>query len=148
MLLAMLSLAFAFGTRAAAADQVSYDRDVRPILSSKCFECHGFELETRKAGLRLDTLEGATHGPHDYAALLPGKPDASDLTLRVTATDQDDRMPISKLFLRFTARVSKGSPLSVVQHLRCAHARRKHNQEAAFKHTACSVGTDERNHAL
>jgi hypothetical protein len=90
----ILGLAIVLGTGATAeADEISYDRDVRPILSAKCFKCHGFDPDTRKAGLRLDTFEGATHGPHDYAALLPGKPDTSDLISRVTTTDEDDRMP-------------------------------------------------------
>jgi hypothetical protein len=92
----VLAIGFFFignAERAAFANHISYDRDVRPILSAKCFKCHGFDPGTRKSGLRLDTFEGATHGPHGYAAVVPGKPSDSDLIARVITSDEDDRMP-------------------------------------------------------
>jgi hypothetical protein len=83
---------------AAAVEQlpksIDYNWDVRPILSQNCFNCHG--NSTQKAGLRLDMSE------HAYAelpespgkrAIVPGKPEHSELIRRVTSTDVDERMP-------------------------------------------------------
>lgn len=73
----------------AAQDAPRFNRDIRPILSSKCYPCHGPDANTRKAGLRLDTFDGAVEG----GALAPGNPDASELLSRVMTHDPDDRMP-------------------------------------------------------
>jgi hypothetical protein len=73
---------------------VDYNWDVRPILSQNCFNCHGNSI--RKAGLRLDQAETAyaelpeSPGHH---AIVPGKPEASELIRRITSTDPDFRMP-------------------------------------------------------
>lgn len=69
------------------AEQITFNRDIRPILSDNCFACHGFDEKERKADLRLDTREGG------LAAIVPGKPEESELWLRVTSTDEDDVMP-------------------------------------------------------
>ena len=70
------------------ADEVRFNRDVRPILSNNCFYCHGPDPKHREADLRLDTSEGAL-----AAAIVPGKPDESPLIERITAHDDDLRMP-------------------------------------------------------
>jgi hypothetical protein len=70
---------------ARAADAPDFNRDVRPILSAKCFKCHGPDDAARKAKLRLDTADGAEH--------VLGKPDKSELVRRAEATDAMEVMP-------------------------------------------------------
>ena len=86
--IAILSLA---SNGAMAAD---FDREVRPVLAARCYACHGPDAESRKAGLRLDTFEGATVVLRSgRAAVVPGRPDASTLLARVTSRDPDEHMP-------------------------------------------------------
>ncbi len=73
--------------------RVEFNRDVRPILSDKCFYCHGFDEKNRKAGLRLDTAEGAKADLGGYRAVVPGSPESSELIRRIHAKDPDDLMP-------------------------------------------------------
>lgn len=75
------------------SEEVSFDRDVRPILSEYCFQCHGPDARARKARLRLDTREGLFAARKHGAPIVPGKPGQSLLFQRVTAHDPDDRMP-------------------------------------------------------
>lgn len=64
-----------------------YARDIRPILSDRCFECHGPDAATRAADLRLDTPEGRA------AVVVPGDPAASELWRRIVAHDPSEVMP-------------------------------------------------------
>lgn len=73
----------------ATAEEIKFNRDIRPILSDKCFHCHGPDKETREAKLRLDTREGALK----MDAIVPGDLEESELAYRITATDLDDLMP-------------------------------------------------------
>ena len=73
--------------------QVSFNRDVRPILSDNCFLCHGFDPSTRKADLRLDTPEGLAADLDGFALITPGDPDDSELYLRISSSIPEDRMP-------------------------------------------------------
>jgi hypothetical protein len=73
---------------AADADPPGFNRDVRPILSDRCFTCHGPDANKREAELRLDTSEGALEW-----AILPGDAESSEVMLRVTSDDPDYQMP-------------------------------------------------------
>ncbi|HEV3437144.1 MAG TPA: c-type cytochrome domain-containing protein, partial [Gemmata sp.] len=70
---------------------IDFNRDVRPILSNNCFQCHGPDEKVRKGKLRLDTKEGAF-----ASAIVPGKPDMSSLIDRIAATDVAEVMPPPK----------------------------------------------------
>jgi hypothetical protein len=84
--------------RISAAD-VDFNRDVRPILSDKCFPCHGPDVEKRDAGLRLDTLEGATADLGGYFAVVPGDVAKSALLQRIDGDEDIMPPPDSKLTL-------------------------------------------------
>lgn len=74
---------------ASATEPIVFNRDIRPILSDRCFQCHGPNEHDRQAGLRLDLADG------DEGALQviePGSVDDSELWTRITSSD-DDRMP-------------------------------------------------------
>ncbi|MCX7418051.1 MAG: PSD1 and planctomycete cytochrome C domain-containing protein [Planctomycetia bacterium] len=78
----------------AAADRISFNREIRPILSDACFQCHGPDDKQRKAGLRLDVKESALKAAESGAtAVVPGKVDASELIKRLITTDESLRMP-------------------------------------------------------
>jgi hypothetical protein len=78
---------------ATAAEPVRFNQQVRPILSNNCFYCHGPDEKHREADLRLDSHAAATADLGGYAAIVPGKPDASELLKRVSSHDDDERMP-------------------------------------------------------
>lgn len=84
-------------TPALTAAQLDFNRDVRPILSDACFACHGPDEAQAKAKLRLDTREHALKPAKSGAlAIVPGKPDESELIKRIFTTDEDDVMPPPK----------------------------------------------------
>lgn len=81
-------------TPASKEKVLSFNRDVRPILSEHCFNCHGMDEKNRKAGLRLDERSAALRGgKSDRPAIVPGKPDQSTLIQRITAHADDGIMP-------------------------------------------------------
>jgi hypothetical protein len=87
-----------------AAEPLSYNRDIRPILSENCFACHGPDKAKRKNALRLDVREVATQpAKSGEIAIVPGKPDASELVLRIASDDPDDVMPPSDSGHKLTA---------------------------------------------
>ena len=76
-----------------ADEKVGFNRYIRPILSDNCFECHGPDENTREADLRLDTRDGALADLGGYAAVVPGKPEESELWRRISSEDPDEQMP-------------------------------------------------------
>lgn len=82
-----------------AADPVSYGRDVRPILAENCFYCHGQDANHRKADLRLDTKDGQRANQ----AVVPAKPNESELVRRILSTDAETQMPPPKSNRKLTA---------------------------------------------
>ena len=94
----LLAVAVLFSGAAAAAEPaISFTRDIKGILSNRCVRCHGPDAEDRHGGgddgLRLDTFAGATADLGGHAAIVPGKPDDSELLARITSTDPDVVMP-------------------------------------------------------
>ncbi|HEU5434755.1 MAG TPA: DUF1549 domain-containing protein, partial [Thermomicrobiales bacterium] len=88
---------FATPRRAQAAepapDAISFNRDIRPILSDHCFQCHGPDAAHRQADLRLDTEAGAKADLGGHRAIAPGDVAASELVRRIKAADAEERMP-------------------------------------------------------
>ena len=84
----------------AAVPVPDFNRDIRPILSNKCFQCHGPDDDNRKGGqngLRLDTLAGAREDLGGGAfAIVPGDVAKSELIVRITSTDAEEVMPPRK----------------------------------------------------
>ncbi|WP_245802816.1 DUF1553 domain-containing protein [Cyclobacterium lianum] len=77
-------------------EQISYNLHVKPILSDRCFSCHGPDPNTREAGLRLDTEEGAYQNLQDNwmrKAVYPGKPGNSEVLHRILSEDPYVQMP-------------------------------------------------------
>ena len=74
-------------------EPIRYGRDVRPILSDRCFICHGPDKEKRHADLRLDSFEEATKARPEGAAIVAGNAQASKLLQRITSDDPKFMMP-------------------------------------------------------
>ncbi len=74
-------------------ETIEFNRDVRPILSGKCFHCHGQDPESRKARLRLDSFAEATKDKNGLRAVVPGDLEESELVWRVLSTDPEEIMP-------------------------------------------------------
>ncbi len=90
-------LLFPWSAAFAEPAPVSFNKDIRPILSDKCFSCHGPDVKQRKAGLRLDTPEGAYGKTESGAvAVVPGDLKKSEAWARLNTADMDELMPPPK----------------------------------------------------
>src|SRR5512133_28714 len=75
----------------AARKDVTYTKDIKPILETSCFRCHG--AERPKGGLRLDSLEGALKGSKEGKVITPGTSEKSSLVIAVARLDPETAMP-------------------------------------------------------
>src|SRR6266513_2791381 len=88
--------------------QVDFNFQVRPLLSDRCFKCHGPDEKSRKAKLRLDLREGILKELEGgWAVVKPGDPAKSEMVRRIFATDEDDLMPPAKSNLKLSAAEKK-----------------------------------------
>lgn len=108
LVLLMPSCGGSSGSGEQVPDVISYNYDVRPILSDKCFKCHGPDAGKREAGLRLDLAEEAMKPLQEHPdkrAIVPGNPIASEIFQRITTSDTSLLMPqVSSHLPRLTAR--------------------------------------------
>ena len=91
-------------------DQVDFNFHIRPILSDKCFACHGPDANKREQGLRLDTREGALAVLKDYNdrhAIVPGKVEESEVYLRISTDDSTQVMPPASSNMKLSDREIK-----------------------------------------
>lgn len=101
--LAALTAVLSASASDAGDDRVSYNRDIRPILSDNCFACHGLDAKERKADLRLDTAEGAVADLGGYQAIFPKDPEKSEAWDRIITPDPDEIMPPPEVHKTLTA---------------------------------------------
>ena len=79
------------GDTAKSKKTIDFATDVRPILSDKCFACHGPDAGQRSTEFRLDQKESALSA--DLGLIVPGNPQASELVRRIFSSDPDEVMP-------------------------------------------------------
>ncbi len=105
MILLLLVGGLAQATFAAAEpSKVDFNFHIRPLLSDRCFKCHGPDESARKGKLRLDTREGALKELEDGSAVIkPGDPSQSELIRRIFTSDEDDLMPPLKSNLKLSS---------------------------------------------
>lgn len=102
VLVAGLVYTVTFFTHQKKETLISYNRDIRPVLSDKCFACHGPDVSKVKAGLRLDLSSSAfaeLEKNKGHFAIVPGNPDKSELIKRVSSNDPAIMMPIPESHL-------------------------------------------------
>ena len=73
--------------------KLEFNRDIRPVLSDKCFVCHGPDSAKRAAGLRLDQRDAATAERDGGKAIVPHDSSKSDVFRRISSTNPDEQMP-------------------------------------------------------
>ncbi len=79
-----------------AEQSAFFEKNIRPVLANKCYDCHSAKSEKVKGGLLLDTRDGIRRGGDTGPAVVPGKPDKSLLIAAIRYTDKDTQMPPQK----------------------------------------------------
>ncbi|MEC8989112.1 MAG: DUF1549 domain-containing protein, partial [Verrucomicrobiota bacterium] len=94
MAILLAGLVPSFVAPAGADDhRINFNRDIRPILSDNCYQCHGPDANQRKAGLRLDTEAGAFRNEDGVRPFVASKPSESEAYRRISTNDPDHLMP-------------------------------------------------------
>jgi|TARA_B100000959_G_scaffold217826_1_gene229826 hypothetical protein len=81
---------------------IDFNQQIRPILSDKCFKCHGPDAKNQKSDFRLDTFEHATEEHDGVRGLVPGKLEESEIHWLIRSDDSDEVMPPPKAKLPLT----------------------------------------------
>ncbi|MCA9067124.1 MAG: hypothetical protein KDA96_28885, partial [Planctomycetaceae bacterium] len=79
-----------------AAEKIDFGRQIRPILSNACFQCHGPDEASRKGDLRLDIKAGIEEAPSGEQLIVPHQPEESSLLLRIISDEESEKMPPPK----------------------------------------------------
>jgi hypothetical protein len=99
----LLVIGWFVSSLSAKKSEISYNRDIRPILSNHCFSCHGLDEGHRKAKLRLDVREEAIMSRDGIQAIAPGSIEDSESWMRIISDDEDDVMPPPETHKSLTA---------------------------------------------
>ncbi len=105
--LAITLLAPAGFLLAAAGSEISFREDIRPILSDKCFKCHGPDASNQRSPFRIDSFEEATRDHGGFVGISPGKPEESEVFWRIVSDDPAEVMPPPKSKMSLTAAEKK-----------------------------------------
>ncbi|MDF1658415.1 MAG: DUF1553 domain-containing protein [Verrucomicrobiales bacterium] len=101
---AALFISLSLSASSLVAEPLDFNRDVRPILSDKCFKCHGPDAKNQKSDFRIDTFAHATEDLGDYAGVVPGDLKASETHWRIHSDDPIDMMPPPESKMTLTKR--------------------------------------------
>ena len=91
--LLLLSIPAITGIVRAGEKEIDFTRDIRPILSAACYQCHGPDSKERQADLRFDRQQSALASREEGPAIVPGKHAESGIYRRITSNDPESRMP-------------------------------------------------------
>src|SRR5437868_715018 len=86
-----------------AAEKINFSREILPVLSDNCFQCHGPDEKKREAELRLDVEASAKAVKEGKSAVVPGKSGESELVRRIFSDDADEMMPPADSQRKLTA---------------------------------------------
>ena len=92
----IVAVAFALTTAASRAE-IDFSREILPLFSDKCFQCHGPDPKARQSGLRLDEEKNVKMDRDGYAVVVPGASSRSELMKRLLTEDSDEKMPPAEL---------------------------------------------------